>query len=219
MELPPDAIRAFVADLTPRIQGEVRADAMTRALYATDGSMYQKMAVAVVFPKVDADVQATLHAAIHHDLPILPRGGGSSLAGQTVAHAVVIDFSRWMNAILEVDAERGRVRVQPGLVLDRLTAELRPLGWMVGPDPASSSRATLGGMVGNNATGTHSIAYGNVIHHVRSLSGYLDDGSPFHFEPLSEDEWSGRIRPPRPHRRAVPRHRRARGPVSRGHRP
>ncbi len=189
MELPPDAIRAFVDDLSGRIQGDVRADAMTRALYATDGSMYQKMAVAVVLPKTDADVQATIETAAAHNLPILPRGGGSSLAGQTVSHAVVLDFSRYMNAILEVDAERGRVRVQPGLVLDRLTAELLPLGWMVGPDPASSSRATLGGMVGNNATGTHSIAYGNTIHHVRSVSGYLDDGSPFHFQPLSEDEW------------------------------
>jgi FAD/FMN-containing dehydrogenase/Fe-S oxidoreductase len=189
MELAPPAVQAFADALAPQIEGDVRTDAMTRALYATDGSMYQKTALAVVLPKTDADVQATIRAARAHALPILPRGGGSSLAGQTVAAAVVLDFSRYMNAIVSIDAERGRAVVQPGLVLDRLTAELRPLGWMVGPDPASASRATLGGMVGNNATGTHSIAFGNTIHHTRRLRGFLDDGTPFDFGPLGEAEW------------------------------
>lgn len=190
MELAPPAVTAFASALAPQIAGDVRTDAMTRALYATDGSMYQKTALAVVLPATDADVQAALRLAREHGLPVLPRGGGSSLAGQAVSAAVVLDFSRYMNAIVRVDAERGRAVVQPGLVLDRLTAYLRPMGWMVGPDPASSSRATLGGMLGNNATGTHSIAYGNTIHHTRRLRGFLDDGTPFDFGPMSADAWT-----------------------------
>ncbi|MEX0600978.1 MAG: FAD-binding oxidoreductase, partial [Rhodothermales bacterium] len=151
-----DRLREFARVLQPHLAGDLRLDDMTRALYATDASMYRMRPEAVLIPKHADDVQAAVQAAARFDLPVLPRGGGSSLAGQTVGEALVIDFTKHLDAILEVDEAERWVRVQPGLVLDRLNAALAPRGLMVGPDPASSNRATVGGMVGNNATGTHS---------------------------------------------------------------
>ena len=188
--LPADApLRDFVADLKTRVAGDVRADTMSRALYATDGSMYQQMPVALLRPRTWADVQAAVQACRRAGVPFLARGGGSSLAGQTVNRALVVDFTPFLNRTLEINAGEKWARVEPGLVLDTLTAALAPHGLMVGPDPASSSRATLGGMVANNSTGTHSIVYGNVIHHVRRLGALLDDGSAVSFGPLDQSGW------------------------------
>lgn len=191
---PPAPSPAFLDDffeaLAPRVSGDLRRDDMTCALYATDASMYQVMPYGVLFPKRPADVQAALETAHRFEVPVLPRGGGSSLAGQTVNAALVIDFSRYLDAILEVNPEERWARVEPGLVLDHLNTTLEEHGLTVGPDPASSNRATLGGMLANNATGTHSIRYGNMIHHVRRVKGYLSDGTPFDFGPLDEDGWA-----------------------------
>lgn len=179
----------FKNALDPHLSGDLRTDPMTRALYATDGSMYQMMPRAVLIPRTMDDVQAALEEAARFEIPILARGGGSSLAGQTVADALVIDFSRHLDGVLETNVEEKWVRVQPGLVHDRLNAALARQGLMVGPDPASSSRATLGGMVGNNATGTHSIVYGNVINHIREVTAFLDDGSRARFGPVTSELW------------------------------
>lgn len=187
---PADApLHDFIEHLRPLVEGDLRADRMSRALYATDGSMYQDLPVAVLRPRSEADVVAAVEACRAFDVPVLPRGGGSSLAGQTVNRALVIDFSPYLNEILEINVEERWARVQPGLVLDLLNAQLRPHGLTVAPDPASSSRATLGGMVGNNATGTHSIVYGNTIHHVRRLRAVLADGSVAEFHPLDAQHW------------------------------
>lgn len=175
--------------LAPRLEGDLRIDSMSRALYATDASMYQRSPLAVLIPKSRDDVQAAIEEASQFRIPVLPRGGGSSLAGQAVSEALVIDFTLHLNRILEVDYEAKTVRVEPGLVLDRLNKAMAPYDLMVGPDPASSNRATLGGMVGNNATGTHSITYGNMIRHLRSLDVLLDDGSPAHFGEMTEQDW------------------------------
>ncbi len=189
-----DRLRAFENALQPRIEGDVRVDDMTRALYATDASLYRMRPEAVLIPRTVDDVQAALEEAARFRLPVLPRGGGSSLAGQTVGHALVVDFTKHLDGLLEVDEEERWVRVQPGLVLDRLNAELAPRGLMVGPDPASSNRATLGGMVGNNATGTHSILYGNTVDHVLEMDVFLDDGSPARFGEVDADGWRERLR-------------------------
>jgi FAD/FMN-containing dehydrogenase/Fe-S oxidoreductase len=181
--------RDFTDALAQRIEGDLRTDEMTRALYATDASMYQVTPVAVLLPRTSADVQAALRASKRFDVPVLPRGGGSALAGQAVGPALVIDFSRYMSEIIDVDPQTRTARVEPGVVLDDLNRAAAEHGLMVGPDPASSNRATLGGMVANNATGTHSILYGNMIHHVRSLRGFLADGTPVTFGALSEEEW------------------------------
>ncbi len=180
----------LAAALAPRLTGDLRTDTVSRALYATDGSMYQKMPVAVLRPKTLDDVYAAVEEAIAREIPILPRGGGSALAGQTVNHALVVDFSPYLNGILEVNGEEKWARVQPGCVLDLFNAEVGKHGLTFGPDPASSSRATLGGMVGNNATGTHSLVYGNTIHHVRRLDTILSDGSRASFEALDAAAWN-----------------------------
>lgn len=185
----PDALRDLAHALRGTT-GELRLDRLSRALYATDGSMYQKMPLGVFVPRSADDVVALATEARRLGLPILARGCGSSLAGQTVNEAVVVDFSRHLNRVLEIDAEARRVRVEPGLVLDTLSAQIAPLGLMVGPDPASSSRATLGGMVGNNATGTHSLVHGNTIHHVLGLDVVLDDGTAARFGPTGDAAWS-----------------------------
>lgn len=184
-----ELLQEFYAALRARLAGELRTDAMARALYSTDASMYAMQPLGVVIPRYAEDLQVALEEAARFGLPVLPRGGGSSLAGQTVGEALVLDCTRYLDEILELNVEERWVRVQPGLVLDRLNAALQPHGLMVGPDPASSSRATLGGMMANNSTGTHSILYGNFIDHIRRARCYLADGSDVTFSPLGERAW------------------------------
>ncbi len=168
--------RQLELDLKSALSGDVHFDQMTRLLYSTDASNYQIEPIGVVCPK-DADDIAAVHAITgQHCVPLLPRGGGSSLAGQTVGHAVIMDFSHYMRRIVGVHAEARTVRVQPGVILGQLNAQLAPLGLMVGPDPASAERATVGGCVGNNATGMHSILYGMFGDHVRRVEAVLADG-------------------------------------------
>ncbi len=191
----------FAAALRPRLVDDpgsgpgqaLRLDRMTRALYATDASMYQVEPVGVLLPRHTDDVQAAIEEAARFGIPVLPRGSGSSLAGSAVGAALVIDTSRWLDGIGEINAEARTVTVGPGVVLDRLNAVLAPLGLMVGPDPASSSRATLGGMVGTNATGTHSVRYGSVVDHVRRIKAFLPDGTPVAFGALDAAGWQHKL--------------------------
>jgi FAD/FMN-containing dehydrogenase/Fe-S oxidoreductase len=176
------------------VEGEVRFDAMTRQLYATDASMYQAEPIGVVLPRSAADVHAVLELANRYNVPVLPRGGGTSLAGQTVNHAVVLDFSRFMNRVLEVNREELWCRVQPGLVQDELNAHVRPLGLLFGPDTSTSNRATLGGMCGNNSAGSHSIAYGMTVDHVLELTCLLADGSEVVLRDLTPAELEAKSR-------------------------
>jgi FAD/FMN-containing dehydrogenase/Fe-S oxidoreductase len=191
---PPDARRTLREALTPRIEGTLHTDDMQRALYATDASMYAMTPVAVLIPKTVADVQAALEVASAHGVPVLPRGGGSSLAGQGVNHALVIDFTNHLNEILEIDPEAQTARVQPGVTLDELNRAAAAYDLMVGPDPASATRATLGGMLANNSTGTHSITYGNFIHHVREVEALLPDGTAVTFGPMGREAWQEKMR-------------------------
>ncbi|MDF2762811.1 MAG: linked oxidase domain protein, partial [Thermomicrobiales bacterium] len=149
----PFAAAALQDDLQRRIAGEVRFDAVARMLYSTDASNYQIDPVGVVIPASREDVLATIEIAAQHGVPLLPRGGGSSLSGQTVGAALVIDFSKVLSKVLEIDLEGGFVTVEPGINIDALNRQLKPLGVMFGPDPASANRATAGGVVGNNSTG------------------------------------------------------------------
>ena len=147
-----------IAELRRRISGDVYADELRLGMYATDASIYQILPVAVVCPRDEGDVRIALEVARTHKVPILPRGGGTSLAGQTVAEAIVLDFSKYMQAIGPV--EHNTVVVQPGVVRHQLNQYLRPYGLEFAPDPATSTRATVGGMIANNSSGTKSILYG-----------------------------------------------------------
>lgn len=180
-----DAVVMLEAELRGRIEGEVRFDRTSRMLYSTDASNYQIEPVGVVIPKTNEDVMAAVELAAKHDITILPRGGGSSLAGQTVGPSLVIDFSKYMNAVLEVNPEEQSARVQPGLNLARFNAAIKQYGLMFGPDPSSGDRATLGGVVGNNSSGAHSILYGMTGDHIRKLDILMADGSPVTLEPGS----------------------------------
>jgi FAD/FMN-containing dehydrogenase/Fe-S oxidoreductase len=178
------------------IGGDVRFDTGSRLLYSTDASMYQMEPVGVVIPRDADDVRAAIETAAKHRVAILPRGGGTSLTGQTVNHALVLDFSRYMDRVLEVNAEELWVRVQPGLVQDNLNHHVRSLGLGFGPDTSTSNRATLGGMLGNNSGGSHSIAYGLTVDHVIELTAILADGSRAVFGEVTPDQFAAKCRAP-----------------------
>ena len=170
-------IDELLHDLRAAIGSEhAAADQMTRALYSTDASNYQIMPLAVTFPRHADDVVAVHEIARKFGVPVLPRGGGSALAGQAVGEAIIMDFTRHMRRLRGINAEAGTVDVEPGLILGNLNNQLAPLNLMFGPDPASAERAAIGGVIGNNATGAHSIRYGMTADHVARLQVVLADG-------------------------------------------
>jgi FAD/FMN-containing dehydrogenase/Fe-S oxidoreductase len=186
--------RDLVAELKQSVEGEVRFDGFSRMLYSTDASLYQIQPIGVVIPKREEDVQATVEIAARRKIPILPRGSGSSLAGQAVGAAIVIDFSKYMGELVRVDPEARTVTVQPGMMVTPLNRSLGKHGLMLGPDPASADRATVGGTIGNNATGSHSILYGMMADHVVSAKAILADGSRVDFGPLDAEALAAKAR-------------------------
>jgi FAD/FMN-containing dehydrogenase/Fe-S oxidoreductase len=171
-------VEELLAGLRRELAGEVRADAYTRHLYASDASMYAREPLAVAFPRGADDVAAAIALAGRFDVPVVTRGAGTSLTGQAIgAGALVLDTSRHMDAIGEIEVEARQVRVGPGVVQDDLNAAAGPFGLGFGPDTATSNRATLGGMIGNNSSGSHSIVYGTTVDHVIELEVVLADGS------------------------------------------
>ncbi|HEY1784457.1 MAG TPA: FAD-binding oxidoreductase, partial [Pirellulales bacterium] len=176
--------------LAARISGEVHADEYYRALYSTDASIYQIRPLAVVVPRSTADVQATIAWAAEHRWPIVPRGGGTSLSGQSIGAGIVIDFSKYLNRILEIDPERQTARVEPGVILDQLNAAAAQHRLQFAPDVATSSRANLGGMIGNNSAGSRSIWHGKTVDHVIELSALLPDGTAAVLGPESAEQWA-----------------------------
>ncbi len=172
-----DEYHDIEAELRKRVRGELRFDAYSRLLYSTDASIYQIEPIGVVVPRDKGDVQATVEVANKMNVSILPRGGGTSLAGQAVGHSLVLDFSKYMQRLLEVNQDELWCRVQPGLVQDELNAQVRSMGLQFGPDTSTSNRATLGGMIGNNSAGAHSLTYGKTLDHVLELTVLLADGS------------------------------------------
>ncbi len=179
----------MIEQLKTILRGEVLDDAYSLGMYATDASIYQIRPVAVVLPKDEADVKKAVEIAREHKIKILPRGGGTSLAGQTVGDALVLDFSKYMNNILEINAAERWVRVQPGLARDDLNDVLAAHGLHFAPDPATSSRANVGGMVGNNSSGTKSILYGKTVDHVVAARVLLADGTEMTLETLDPEAY------------------------------
>ena len=178
----------LAADLHEAVAGDVRFDEYAQILYATDGSIYQARPAGVVFPRDIADVRAAVETATAHDVPIVPRGAGSSLAGQAVGPGcVILDMSRHMDGLLGVNPDEQRARVQPGIVQDDLEAELAEYGLKFAPDPASSNRSTVGGGIGNNSTGAHSVRYGITDAYTEEIKAVLSDGSLLHARPVVLD--------------------------------
>ena len=175
-----------------RAAGEVYDDPITRALYSTDASPYQIEPLAVVVPYSDDDVRAVLGVANEFGVPLLPRGGATSLAGQAVGRAIQIDFSKYLNRIIEINHDEQWARVQPGLVLDHLNGALAPHGLRFAPDVSPGNRATIGGMIGNNSCGAYSLRFGKTIDHVLELRVLLSDGSETTLRPLDASELAAR---------------------------
>ncbi len=197
-----EKLEQLAAALQHRVDGAVRFDRYTKMLYSTDASIFQIMPLGVVLPRSEEDVQCVLEHAAEFQVPVLPRGGGSSLAGQAVGAALIMDFSRYMNEILALDVEAGTLDVQPGQNLFNANQKLKRHGWMIGPDPASANRATIGGCVGNNSAGSHSILYGMMVDNVLATEVFLADGSKAHFRDVrpqdvtalvGRDSWEARI--------------------------
>jgi FAD/FMN-containing dehydrogenase/Fe-S oxidoreductase len=182
----------LAALLADRIDGEVMFDDYTRQLFARDASMYAITPLGVVFPRHAEDVAAVVSAAAEVGVSVVSRGAGTSLAGQTVGAGIVLDLSRHMNRIIDIDPDARTALVEPGVVQDQLNAAVAPHGLMFGPDTSTSNRATIGGMIGNNSAGSGSIRYGMTIDHVRELDVVLADGSTARFAPLTEAEWDSR---------------------------
>ena len=175
------------------VRGEVRFDAGSRALYATDASNYRQVPIGLVVPRDVEDVEATMAACREFGAPVLARGGGTSLAGQCCNVAVVLDFSKYMGEVLGLDAGKKRAWVQPGVVLDKLRARAEEFGLTFAPDPATHSRCTLGGMIGNNSCGVHALMGGKTVDNIAALEVLLYDGTRMRVGRTSEEELEGII--------------------------
>jgi FAD/FMN-containing dehydrogenase/Fe-S oxidoreductase len=182
--------------LRKQIAGEVRFDDTSKRLYATDASHYQIEPLGVVIPETLEDLVTVVQIASELGVSITPRGGGTSLSGQAIGHGIVIDCSKYLNQIGEVDTERRTVRVQPGVVLEHLNKALSSQGLQFGPDVATINRATLGGMIGNNSAGARSVIYGQTVDHVSALKVVLSDGKLTEFHTFDEVEHQQKLELP-----------------------
>ncbi|MEY7851923.1 FAD-binding and (Fe-S)-binding domain-containing protein [Natrarchaeobius sp. A-rgal3] len=186
---------ALVDDLERVVGCSVRADSYSRELYATDASPYEVTPIAVAFPESTADVAGILEYCAERTIPVLPRGGGTSLAGQTVNRAVVLDFTRHMNEILEVDPDERRATVQPGTILGTLNETLAAHDLKFAPDPAWGDKSAIGGAIGNNSTGAHSLKYGKTDAYIDACEVVLADGTVTEFGEVSTAEITERADP------------------------
>jgi FAD/FMN-containing dehydrogenase/Fe-S oxidoreductase len=179
----------LLVELQQQLKGTVITDTTSRILFSTDASAYAERPLGVVFPKDARDVELIVRFCYEHAIPLIPRAAGTSLAGQVVGHGLVVDVSRYMTRILEFNKEERWVKVQPGVVLDELNLFLEKDGLFFGPETSTSNRCMIGGMVGNNSCGAHSILYGSTRDHTLSLKGFLSNGEQVLFKALQNWEW------------------------------
>ena len=175
-------------ELAKQLKGEFYTDKLMQALYATDASVYRELPLAVAIPKNTDDIKALIHFASKNTLSLIPRAAGTSLAGQCVGNGIVVDVSKYLTKIIELNIEEKWVRVEPGVVRDQLNDFLKLHGLFFGPNTSTANRCMIGGMVGNNSCGTTSIVYGSTRDHTLELKTILSDGSEALFISLSKDE-------------------------------
>src|SRR5579862_2513322 len=180
-------------ELSRRISGEVRFDSASRAIYATDASNYRQVPIGVVIPRTQRDVVDTIAICRKYQAPVLSRGGGTSLAGQCCNAAVVIDWSKYLNRIIELNVEQKFARVEPGTICDEVVKAARPYDLTYAPDPATHDHCCFGGMLGNNSCGAHAQMNGPAVNNVESLDILLYDGTRMTVGWLSETEWRRRM--------------------------
>jgi len=188
----PDTILSKLDSLRKSLDGDLKYDKITRTIYSTDASVYREIPLAVVWPKGEADLKKVLAFASGEGISITLRAAGTSLAGQVVSSGIIVDISRYMKKIIEINEKEMWVRVEPGVVLDELNLVLKEKGLFFGPETSTSSRCNLGGMVGNNACGSHSLIYGSTRDHTIELKTILSDGSDAIFGPVDKKTFAGK---------------------------
>lgn len=176
-----------LSELSKRVSCELYFDDVHRILYSTDASDYSERALGVAYPRNREDIRQILQFCHQNSIPVIPRGGGTSLAGQVVGNGLVVDVSRYMTKIIEINKDERYCWVEPGVIPDILNMELQKYGLFWGPETSTSNRNTIGGMVGNNSCGTHFPVYGNTREHLLELIGFLSDGSEVHFRPVNKN--------------------------------
>ncbi len=174
-------------------EGEFFTDETTRRLYATDASAYRELPQAVAMPKNERDIETLIRFASANKTSLIPRTGGTSLAGQVVGGGIVVDISKYFNTILEVNEKEGWASVQPGIVRDDLNHHLKPYGFFFAPETSTANRAMIGGMIGNNSCGSNSVIYGSVREHLLEVTALLSDGSKVTFGPLENERYYNRV--------------------------
>ena len=187
----PDKFQSF----TETFEGEFHRDKSTRLIYATDASAYKILPLAVAYPKNEADIKKLILFANNEKLSLIPRTAGTSLAGQVVGDGIIVDVSRYFTKIIELNVEEKWIRIQPGVILDELNLYLKEYGLFFGPETSTASRCMLGGMLGNNACGSHSLIYGSTRDHTLEINTILSDGSSISFSALSDEEFHEKCLP------------------------
>jgi FAD/FMN-containing dehydrogenase/Fe-S oxidoreductase len=187
-------LQTQLTSLKQQLSGELYDSTLVKSLYATDASVYRELPYAVALPKTTADIKCLIEFAQSNALSIIPRAAGTSLAGQCVGDGIVVDVSKYMNAILEINTQEQWVRVQPGVVRDHLNTFLKPYGFFFGPNTSTANRCTMGGMVGNNSCGSTSIEYGSTRDHTLAIKAILSDGSAVEFTILTRDEFNSKTK-------------------------
>ncbi len=186
-------VSSLVEELKAKISGEIKFDESTLLMYSTDASAYREKPLFVVYPKDDSDIKNLILFARSNKCSLIPRTAGTSLAGQVVGNGIIVDLSTHFNEVLEFNQEERWIRVRPGVVLDELNKSLQPYKLFFGPETSTSNRCMIGGMVGNNSCGAHSLIYGSTRDHTLQVEGYLSDGSFVSFEALSREEFNKKL--------------------------
>jgi FAD/FMN-containing dehydrogenase/Fe-S oxidoreductase len=191
--MPITAEESLFDALSHKLEGELYTDISTRLQYATDASAYREIPVAVALPKSKKDVKRLIAFAKQNCMSLIPRTAGTSLAGQVVGRGIIVDISRYWGKIVEFNAAEGWVIVEPGVILDELNQYLKPHGLFFGPETSTSNRCMIGGMVGNNSCGSHSIVYGSTRDHTLSVKMILDDGNEYEFGPVTHSKFKEKL--------------------------
>jgi len=184
----------IISDFSQSIEGDFLISQSDRLMYATDASAYREIPLAVAIPRHKEDIRQLILLAGKHQLALIPRTAGTSLAGQVVGNGIVVDVSRHFNKILSFDPDKREVTVEPGVILDDLNRFLAPHGLFFGPETSTASRCMIAGMVGNNACGLHSLIYGSTREHTKSIKAYLSDGSEATFGSITKQEFIEKCR-------------------------
>lgn len=182
----------YIEQIRKKIKGDVHSDAVSRRIYSVDASIYEVEPAVIVVPRSKEDILLTIHIAAENNIPVTLRGAATGITGGCLGAGIIIDTSKYLNNILEINTEEGYAICEPGVVQDQLNNALSPLGYRLGPDTSTGNRATLGGMAANNAAGAHSLKFGKMVDHVIGIEGILSSGEILQFAPLSHGQYTNK---------------------------